>query len=544
MSSHSRRDGRRRSRRMRSRTYSLMVTPSSATAAEAVVNLWFEILHLKIAHAPKPSMRLACLSHADSVRQWVWTMKTLHGARLATSPAIEPSTRAAPCTRLLPTTMTEASRRVASSHSARGRILHHDGVGDRRRHFQFAGERLQQIFGDADRVDVPCLRAAAVDLLAGVAGHRHHDVQRPVVAVGHLGGRNSRHPCRLAAVDSDDDLVHIAPLSLRHVNRTNRCRVRAARPLRQSEAPDSRMWPIRQFAITSETTVTISSRTIAAPPCGIPSRISRLGGSSRRPTKMARDSQVGESWAIPVSAAPSRRSMRNTIASDHTAVRRVMHPTVMNRATYVMLPTAAATYAGHALLGRAGDHGGQRAGRSDGDKGNHRATQPTTEHDLPGRRRGEPGEVERAGADLCAENGISDHERGDRHDEREDPFGRDIRERTLRAGVDCAGQQAEQQCSRARQQDCRPPSGWHTGLQGVTQDGDEPGPRASHGGREGCVVVFVIAPAPGRGSRASRRGRGLRAGESTPGGRGVATRLPVRELARFGSRDRRVSCPS
>ena len=93
------------------------------------------------------------------------------------------------------------------------------------------------------------------------------------------------------------------------------------------------MWPIRQFATASATTVTIARRTTAPPPCGMPSRTRRLGASSRKPTKIARDSHVGDSWAMPVSAAPSSRSTRNTNASDHTAVRRVRQPMAMKRAT-------------------------------------------------------------------------------------------------------------------------------------------------------------------------------------------------------------------
>ena len=45
-------------------------------------------------------------------------MRTSQGACLATSPAIEPSTRAAPCTRSLPTAITEALSRTASAQSA------------------------------------------------------------------------------------------------------------------------------------------------------------------------------------------------------------------------------------------------------------------------------------------------------------------------------------------------------------------------------------------------------------------------------------------
>ena len=65
----------------------------------------------------------------------------------------------------------------------------------------------------------------------------------------------------------------------------------------------------------------------------MPSRTRRSGGSSIRPMNTARDSHVGEIWAMPVSAAPRRRSTRNTMASDHTAVRRVIAPTVTNTAT-------------------------------------------------------------------------------------------------------------------------------------------------------------------------------------------------------------------
>src|SRR3954451_22613118 len=54
---------------------------------------------------------------------------------------------------------------------------------------------------------------------------------------------------------------------------------------------------------------------------------------------------------MPVKAAPSNRSTRKTIASDHAAVRRVRQPMAMNKATYATLPTAAAMYAGPAAEG-------------------------------------------------------------------------------------------------------------------------------------------------------------------------------------------------
>ena len=117
-------------------------------------------------------------------------------------------------------------------------------------------------------------------------------------------------------------------------------------PAVQSDAPERRRWRIRQIAIASATTVTISEpHDRAAALRGCPR--ARAGSAGRRasPTKIARDSHVGESWAMPVSAAPSSRSTRNTNASDHTAVRRVMQPMAMNTATY----------------GDAADGGGERA---------------------------------------------------------------------------------------------------------------------------------------------------------------------------------------
>ena len=123
--------------------------------------------------------------------------------------------------------------------------------------------------------------------------------------------------------------------------------------------------------------LTTARRTIAAPPCGIPSRTSRSGGSSSSPTNTARDSHVGDSWAMPVSAAPSRRSTRNTIASDHTAVRRVRQPTAMNSATYDDRLDRRRHDDRPDAAGRAGDDRGQRRRRGDRDEGDERRRRPT-----------------------------------------------------------------------------------------------------------------------------------------------------------------------
>ena len=93
------------------------------------------------------------------------------------------------------------------------------------------------------------------------------------------------------------------------------------------------MRDIRQLAMARATADTISRRTMAAPPLGMPSRSRRRGASSAKATKIARDSHIGDSWAIPVRTAPSNRSMRKTNANDHAAVRRVRQPMAMKIAT-------------------------------------------------------------------------------------------------------------------------------------------------------------------------------------------------------------------
>src|SRR3954453_22144722 len=66
-------------------------------------------------HHPTTTISVSFDRDGGRKDQWVWTMSTLQGDRLATSLAIEPRTRPALCTRLLPTTIIDAFRRVASS---------------------------------------------------------------------------------------------------------------------------------------------------------------------------------------------------------------------------------------------------------------------------------------------------------------------------------------------------------------------------------------------------------------------------------------------
>ena len=128
---------------------------------------------------------------------------------------------------------------------------------------------------------MPRLRTAAVYVLGSVAGHRRDDVQRQVELVGQLSGLHGCDSSRCAAVDTDDDLVHIYPPLIYGATLTDATIGIGQMPSGQSDAPDSFMWPIRQLATTSATTQTITSRTTAPPPCGMPARIRRCGASSR-----------------------------------------------------------------------------------------------------------------------------------------------------------------------------------------------------------------------------------------------------------------------
>ena len=109
--------------------------------------------------------------------------------------------------------------------------------------------------------------------------------------------------------------------------------------------------------------------------------------------------------------------------------------------------------------------------------------------------------------------------------------------------VDRVGEQSEEQRTRARQQHRGPSFRRDARLQRVDEDGDEPRSRAP----VAATLVrrrSVIAPAPGRGSRASRRGREPRGGVPMLRARGAAAPSPGRALARSGSRARRASCRS
>ncbi len=89
---------------------------------------------------------------------------------------------------------------------------------------------------------------------------------------------------------------------------------------RQSAAPDSRRCRIRQFATDRATIVTSSSRTTASRPAG-----SRHARGARRVVdeadEVARDTHVGESCAMPVSAAraAARRGTRTRATTPRPA---------------------------------------------------------------------------------------------------------------------------------------------------------------------------------------------------------------------------------
>ena len=138
---------------------------------------------------------------------------------------------------------------------------------------------------------------------------------------------------------------------------------------------------------------------------------------------------------MPVSAAPSSRSTRNTNASDHTAVRRVSDAMAMKTATYATLA----------------DRGG--------DERRHRARRASPRRPRPARPTGaivtsatiEP--PSQRPSTICHVGVGESHvkwnvpartsapstespmiERGDRHHEPEDAVGGDVRERALVGG--------------------------------------------------------------------------------------------------------------
>ena len=99
-----------------------------------------------------------------------------------------------------------------------------------------------------------------------------------------------------------------------------------------------RRWRSRQVASAGVATVSTTRRTTALQPLGTPWRM-RDEASSHSPAYTARPA-TSVRLAMPDRAAPSRRSTRNTMASDHTAARSAMQPTSTNRARYAAEPTA------------------------------------------------------------------------------------------------------------------------------------------------------------------------------------------------------------
>ena len=195
---------------------------------------------------------------------------------------------------------------------------------------------------------------------------------------------------------------------------------------------------------------------MAAPPSGMPSRMQALRRVVEQPDedrpRLPRRRQLGDA---------GERRAEQPFDEEHERQR-----------PHRGAPREAADGDEHGDVGDAADRGGherrprarraagderrERRGRGDRHQRDRRAAEPAPEHDLPRRRRRQPREVERAGADLGAEHGVADDQRGDRHDEAEDALGGDVGEGVVGRVVDGAGEQPEQQRADARQQDRRP----------------------------------------------------------------------------------------
>ena len=242
---------------------------------------------------------------------------------------------------------------------------------------------------------------------------------------------------------------------------------------------------------------------------------------------------------MPVSAAPSKRSIRNTTASDHTAVRRVMQPMATNRATYVMLPIAAATNAGPALLGApattaASALAGAIVTRATSEPPSHRpsticqvaAGESQVKWNVPARSSA----PSTASPITSAAIGMTSAKM---------PSAATLANARSADAFDGVGEQAEQQRAGARQQQRDPTFRWNARLQGVHEDRDEPRSRPSER-RAWPVRTPSSDQLPEEAFERVVEGANLDQADRRSLGPVAAGRWPVREPARSGSRDRRV----
>ena len=88
-----------------------------------------------------------------------------------------------------------------------GRLGRDDGLGGLQAAGQLTLQRPQELLGTGERVEDDGL-AAGLHRLALRLLHRHHQVQRPTQLLGEVRCFERGDTCRLALVDSHDDLVH------------------------------------------------------------------------------------------------------------------------------------------------------------------------------------------------------------------------------------------------------------------------------------------------------------------------------------------------
>ena len=267
---------------------------------------------------------------------------------------------------------------------------------------------------------------------------------------------------------------------------------------------------IRQSAITSATTVTIARRPIAAVPCGdaVADQPLRrvVEQADEDGPRLPRRRQLGDA---------GEGGAQQALDEEHERQRphRGAPGDAPDGDEHRHVGDAADRSGDERRAGarrRPGDHRGDRTRRRDRDERDERTTEPAAEHDLPGGRRRQPGEVERAGTHLGAEHRVADHERGDGHHEPEDALGRDVGERPIGGAVDGSASSPNSSAPThgnriaahrfGGRHDCR-----------CSEDRPEARPWAA----DGDVVGALIARAPGTGSRASRRADAPRAGGST-----------------------------
>ena len=211
-----------------------------------------------------------------------------------------------------------------------------------------------------------------------------------------------------------------------------------------------------------------------------------------------------------------------------------MQPTSTKSAMYAAEPTAVASDGAPRSPRCRPATAGERHGGHEGDEGDRAARRASARARscAHGDRR-EPGEVERAGADLGAQHGVADHEAADRDQQREEADVGDVREDVARGRVGREREQAEERRRRRRAAaSVHHRFGGDRDPQRVTEgepwraltsstssrnrlSSESSSGRTSAGGRRAIAASCGAARSPRRAPGRSRS-RGRRASTSTP----------------------------